>query len=125
MRGEHPIAPEMATPDMIRRPLRDLIAGLAQLPTTPSGELDYDEAAPDVLVSLAESAELAIQIMHQGLSAIGLLYAHTADQIAAGQIKAVHAAALGRLQAELGEQLPYIYRLSSECRRFTADYVGD
>lgn len=125
MRGKHPIPPEMATPDMIRRPLRDLIAGLAQLPTTRSGELDYDEADPDVLVSLAESAELAIQIMHQGLSAIGLLCAHTADQIAAGQIKAVHAAALGRLQAELGELLPYIYRLSSECRRFTTDYVGD
>jgi len=95
MKGKHPIAPQMATPDMIRRPLRDLIAALAQLPTTPSGEPDYDEAEPDVLVFLAESAELAVQIMHQGLSAIGLLYAHTADQIAAGQIKAVHAAALG------------------------------
>lgn len=121
----HPIAPEMATPDLIRRPLRDVITGLAQLPTKLSGEPDYDEADPDVLVRLAESTELALQIVHDGLASIGLLYAHTADQIAAGQIKAVHAAALGRLQAELGELLPYIYRLSSECRRFTADYVGD
>jgi len=125
MKGKHPIAPEMATPDLIRRPLRDLIAGLAQLPTTQSGEPDYDEADPDVLVRLAESAELAIQIMHQGLAAIGLLYAHTADQIAAGQIKAVHAAALGRLQAELGDLLPYIHKLASECRRYTADYESD
>lgn len=121
----HPIAPEMATPDLIRRPLRDVITGLAQLPTKLSGEPDYDEADPDVLVRLAESTELALQIVHDGLASIGLLYAHTADQIVEGSIKADHAAALGRLQAELGELLSYIHRLSSECRRYTADYAGD
>lgn len=125
MRGKHPIAPEMATPNLIRRPLRDLIAGLAQLPTTLSGDPDYSEADPDVLVNLAESAELVLQLVHDGLAAIGLLYAHTVDLIAEGHIKAAHAAALGRLQAELGELLPYIHRLSSECRRYTTDYVGD
>ncbi|WP_175657761.1 hypothetical protein [Burkholderia vietnamiensis] len=125
MKGKHPIAPEMASPDQIRRPLRDLIAGLAQLPTTLSGDPDYSEADPDVLVNLAESAELVLQLVHEGLTAIGLMYAHTANQIAAGNIKAAHAAALGRLQAELGELLPYIHRLSSECRRYTADYLGD
>ncbi|MBO7837753.1 hypothetical protein [Burkholderia pseudomallei] len=125
MRGEHPIASEMATPDMIRRPLRDLIAGLAQLPTTPSGEPDYSETDPAVLVDLAESAELVLQIVQEGLASIGLLYAHTANQIAEGNVNAAHAVAIGRLQVELGELLPCIYRLSSECRRYTADYVGD
>ncbi|ARK53183.1 MULTISPECIES: hypothetical protein [Burkholderia] len=125
MRGKHPIAPEMAMPDLIRRPLRDLITGLARVPTTLSGEPDYSETDPDVLVDLAESAELLLQIVHEGLAAIGLMYAHTADQIAEGHIKAAHAAALGRLQAELGELLPYIHRLLLECRRYTADYVGD
>lgn len=115
----------MATPNLIRRPLRDLIAGMTQLPTTLSGEPDYSEANPGVLVNLAESAELALRIVHDGLASIGLLYAHTADLIAEGHIKAAHAAALGRLQAELGEMLPYIHRLSSECRRYTTDYVGD
>lgn len=81
MRGKHPIAPEMATPNVIRRPLRDLITGLARVPTTLSGEPDYSETDPDVLVDLAEAAELAIQIMHEGLASIGLLYAHT-NQIA-------------------------------------------
>ncbi len=112
-------------PDMIRRPLRDLIAGLMQLPTELSGEPDYAEADPDVLVQLTKSVDLVMQIMHDGLASIGLLYAHTTDQIAEGHIKAAHAAALGRLQAELGELLLYIHRLSSECRRYTADYVGD
>ncbi|AOJ02697.1 hypothetical protein WS70_13395 [Burkholderia mayonis] len=125
MRGKHPIAPEMAKPNLIRRPLRDLIAGLVQLPTTLSGDPDYDEADPDVLVDLAESAELVLQLVHEGLAAIGLMYAHTANQIAEGHIKAAHAAAVGRLQVELGEVHPYIHRLSSECRRYTADYVGD
>lgn len=125
MRGKHRIAPEMAMPDLIRRPLRDLITGLARVPTTLSGEPDYSETDPAVLVDLAESAELLLQIVHEGLASIGLLYAHTANQIAEGNVNAAHAVAIGRLQVELGELLPCIYRLSSECRRYTADYVGD
>ncbi|RIV56481.1 hypothetical protein [Burkholderia pseudomallei] len=125
MRGQHPIAPEMATPNLIRRPLRDLTMGLARVPTTLSGEPDYSETDPDVLVDLAESAELVLQIVHEGLAAIGLLYAHTANQIAEGNVNTAHAVAIGRLQAELGELLPYIHRLLLECRRYTADYVGD
>ena len=74
MKGKHPLAPRMATPDMIRCPLRDFIAELAQLPMTQSGEPDYAEAEPDVLVSLAESAELAAQILYDGLASLGLLY---------------------------------------------------
>ncbi|WP_010105793.1 hypothetical protein [Burkholderia oklahomensis] len=48
-----------------------------------------------MLVDLAESVEQVLQIVHEGLVAIGLLYAHTANQIAEGYIKAAHAAALG------------------------------
>lgn len=84
MRGKHPIAPEMAMPDLIRRPRRDLITGLARVPTILSGEADYPETDPDVLVDLAESAEQVLQIVHEGLASIGLLYAHTANQIAEG-----------------------------------------
>lgn len=124
MKGKHPIAPEMATPDMIRRPLRDLIAGLAQLPTTPSGEPDYDKAESDVLVSLAESAELSLQILYEGLASMGLLYSLSAHQIEDGRVRAAHAAAVGHLQAEIGGLLPYLHWLSSECRRYTADYEG-
>lgn len=118
-----PIA--MASPDLIRRPLRDLLVQLPALPVTESGQPDYAAADPDVLVSLARSAELVLQIVHDGFSAIGLLHACTAQQIAHGDIGAQHAAAVGRLQVELGEVLAYAQTLSFECRRYTANYAGD
>lgn len=124
MKGKHPIAPEIASPDMIRRPLRDLLAGLAHIPTLPSGDPDYTEADPDVLVQIAECAELTLQIMYDGLASMGLLYSLSAHQIEDGNIRATHAAAVGRLQAEIGGLLLYLFRLSSECRRYTADYEG-
>jgi hypothetical protein len=125
MTGSFPTAPQTASPELIRRPLRDLLAGLPLLPVTQSGQPDYAAADPDVLVSLARSAELVLQIVHNGFSAIGLLHACTAQQIAHGDIGANHAVAVGRLQVELGEVLAYALALSFECRRYTADYVGD
>jgi hypothetical protein len=76
--------------------LRDLFAGLPMLPVTESGKPDHAAADPDVLVSLARSAELVLQIVHNGFSAIGLLRACTSQQIAHGDIGAKHAAAVGR-----------------------------
>ena len=118
-------APQMASPDLIRRPLRDLLAGLPTLPVTESGQPDYAAADPAVLVSLARSAELVLQIVHDGFSAIGLLHACTAQQIAHGDIGAQHAVAVGRLQVELGEVLAYAQTLSFECRRYTANDTAD
>ena len=119
-----PVSPATATMNLIRRPLRDLLQLLPALPVTASGEPDYAEANPDLLVSLAESAELVLQIVHGGFSAIGLLQASTAQQITDSKVGAEHAAALGRLLVELGEVLLYVHSLSIECRRYTADYVG-
>ena len=125
MTGVFPTAPQMASPELIRRPLRDLLAGLPLLPVNASGQLDYVQAEPDLLVQLAESAELVLRIVHGGFSAIGLLYACTAGQIANGDIEVPHAVAIGRLQIELCEVLAYAQTLSFECRRYTADYVSD
>jgi hypothetical protein len=122
--GKHPIAPEMAALGLVCRPLRDLMAGLAGLPMQSSGEPDLTDIDPDFLVKLAESGELAMRILHDGLAAIGLLYAHTAPMIANGQIDVAYVVALGRLQVELAEVLPFIHKLSVECRRYTADYVS-
>jgi hypothetical protein len=118
-----PVSAAAASMNLIRRPLRDLLRQLPSLPVTASGEPDYAEANPDLLVSLAESAELVLQIVHGGFSAIGLLQASTAQQVADGKVGAEHAAALGRLLVELGEVLAYVHGLSVECRRYTADYV--
>lgn len=120
-----PISPAAASMALIQRPLRDLLRQLPLLPVTQSGEPAWAEADPDLLVSLAESAELGLQIVHGGFSAIGLLQSHTAQQIEDGEIKAAHARAVGRLLVELGELLAYAQALAVECRRHTADYVGN
>jgi hypothetical protein len=125
METSFPVSPAAASMNLIRRPLRDLLRQLPSLPVTASGEPDYAEADPDLLVGLAESAELTLQIVHGGFSAIGLLQSHTAQQIENGDLKAVHAAALGRLLVELGEMLAFSQELAVECRRYTADYVGN
>lgn len=75
-----------------------------------------------MLVRLAESRGLVLQIVHERLASIGMLYLYLAPLIAEGNVRTGHVAALGRLQAELGGVLPCIHRLSSECRRYTADY---
>lgn len=118
-----PISATAVFMNLIRRPLRDLLRQLPSLSVAASGEPDY--ADPDLLVNLAESAELVLQIVHGGLSAIGVLHASTAQQIAGGEVGATHAAALGRLLVELGEMLLHVHGLSIECRRYTADYVPD
>ncbi|WP_028229072.1 hypothetical protein [Paraburkholderia ferrariae] len=120
-----PVSPAAASLSLIRRPLRDLLRQLPSLPVTASGEPNYAEADPNLLVNLAESAELVSQIVHGGFSAIGVLQASTAQQIEGGEVSATHAAALGRLLVELGEMLLHVHGLSIECRRYTADYVPD
>jgi hypothetical protein len=119
----HPLPGTDDSGRTIRRPLRDLLAGLPLLPVTPAGEPDYARADPDVLVHLAESVELVLQIGHDGLAAIGLLYAHAAHRIADGVIGPGHIAALGRLQVELCEALSHVYRLGTACRQYTSDYT--
>jgi len=120
-----PEAPAEASMNIIRRPLRDLLRHLPSLPIGASGEPVWAAADPDLLVSLAESAELVLQIVHSGFAAIGLLQSHTSQQIEDGELKATHAAALGRLVVELGEVLAYAQALAVECRRYTADYVNN
>ncbi|AXL50894.1 hypothetical protein DSC91_003301 [Paraburkholderia caffeinilytica] len=106
---------------MIRRPLRDLLRQLPSLPVTEGGQPDYVAADPDLLVRLAESAELALQIVHGGFSAIGLQQSYTAQQIGGGEIRTSHPAAVGRLMVEHGEGPAYAQALLFECRRHTAD----
>ncbi|MCA8275035.1 hypothetical protein LGN17_21350 [Burkholderia sp. AU30280] len=123
--GRFPVSPAMARPEQrICRPLRDLIEGLTLLPVGPYGEPDYAEADSDVLVKLAEAAGMAIQIVHDGLASVGILHAHSTQQINDGHPRIVHAVALGRLQIELCELLSHAYGLGIDCRRYTADYVA-
>ncbi|ODQ40795.1 hypothetical protein [Burkholderia ubonensis] len=123
--GRFPVSPAIAWPEQaIRRPLCDLIAGLTLLPVKPCGEPDYAEADSDVLVKVAEAAEMAIQIIHDGLTSIEILHAHSTQQINDGHLRIAHTVVLGRLQIELCEVLSYAYRLGIDCRQHTTDYVA-
>jgi hypothetical protein len=102
--------------------LCNLLKLLPLLPVTGAGVPDYTEADSDLLVRLAESAELALQIIHDGLASIGILHTYTAHQICDEGVRASHAAVLGRLQVELGEVLS-AYQLGTTCRRYTSDHV--
>lgn len=66
MTGTYPAAPAMVSPDLLRRPLRDLLGRLPVLPVNESGQPDFAAAEPDLLVELAESAELLPCIVHDG-----------------------------------------------------------
>jgi hypothetical protein len=92
-----------ASLDTIRRPLKDLLAELPLLPVLLAGDPNYEGADPELLLRLAEHAELSLQIIRGGVAAMGLLQPYAAQHIENGDTKANHATALGRLLVELGE----------------------
>ena len=110
---------------ILRGPLRNLLRQRPSLLVTEGGRPDFVAAHPDLLVSLAEPAELALQIVNGEFSAIGLQQSNTAQQIDDGEIWVSRTAAVGRLMVEHGEVLAYAQALSFECRRHTADFIGN
>lgn len=106
-----------------RRPLHDLFLALPLLPVTESREIDYAAADPQALLRIAACTEAAMQTIHLGLSAIGLLFAHAAPQIETNDISGGPVAAVGWLMADLGEIIAFAQELAMACRAHTADYV--
>jgi hypothetical protein len=80
----------MASPDLLRRPLRDPLGRLPVLPVNESGQPDFAAAEPDQLAGLARSADLLPRIVHNGFLAIGLLLAFTAPRGANDDIALTH-----------------------------------
>lgn len=105
------------------RPLRDLLLSMPYLSVTPEAEIDYAAADPALLVQLAEDAEITLNTIHRGVSAIGLLMAYTAPESETRDLSADVTEALGFLLAELGDFAAVAHCLSAACRRFTADYA--
>lgn len=104
------------------RPMRDLLERLPRLPQTPKQEIDFQAAAPDLLVAIAEDAETAMSVMHMGIGAIGQLLAHSAVVIEDGTVSADCVESLGFLISELGDLAARCMTLAARCRRETADY---
>lgn len=106
-----------------RRPMRDLLLQLPLLSVTPSGEIDYEAADPDLLVQIADNAEISMRTIHLGLSAIGVLLAHAAPELDTGDITANVVEALGWAICEWSDAAATINCLAVASRRYTADYA--
>ncbi|CAN5556869.1 hypothetical protein BH10PSE16_BH10PSE16_38840 [soil metagenome] len=106
------------------RPFRELLTLLPLIPTSEQGELDWEAAEPDVLVRLADAAEMAQRVINLGVSAIGNLLAYAAPEIETGEVSANTVEALAWLLAELGDGAAVCFELSAPCRQHTADYTG-
>lgn len=105
------------------RPMRDFLLQLPLLTVTPELDIDYAAADPALLVQLADNSETAMRTIHLGLSAVGLLMAHSAPEIETGDISGDATEALGWLLAELGEFAATAHCISVACRKHTADYA--
>lgn len=112
----------LCTTTQAMRPMRDLLLQLPLLTVTRELDIDYAAADPALLVQLADNAETAMRTIHLGLSAVGLLLAHSAPEIETRDISADATEALGWLMAELGEFAAVAHCIAIACRRHAADY---
>ena len=85
--------------------------------------IQYEEADAFLLVQIAENAEVAMNTIHLGLSAVGHILARAAPEVETGEISGDATEALGWLLAELGDFAATAFCLSAACRRHTADFA--
>jgi len=107
----------------LTRPLRDLLLQLPHLTLTAELDIDYSAAEPALLAQLADNAEIVMRISHMGISAMGMLLAHSAPEIEVREIPGDAVEAVGWLMAELGEFAAIAQCIAVACRRHTADYA--
>lgn len=105
-----------------QRPLRDLLHRLPRLPMLGSQEIDFATADAEVLVAIADNAEITVNVLQQGIGAIGHLLAHSAVVIEDGTISADCIENIGFLLAELGDAGAHFMTLAAQCRHETHDY---
>ena len=86
--------------------MRDLLLQLPLLTARPGEAIQYEEADPFLLVQIAENAEVAMNTIHLGLSAVGQILARAAPEVETGEISSDATEALGWLLAELGDLRP-------------------
>jgi hypothetical protein len=105
------------------RPMRDLLLQLPLLTASPGEAIQYEEADAFLLIQIAENAEVAMNTIHLGLSAVGQILARAAPEVETGEISGDATEALGWLLAELGDFAATAFCLSAACRRHTADFA--
>ena len=105
------------------RPMRDLLLGLPILAAIPGETILYEDSDPDLLVQLADQAEIIGNTINLGLVAIGHVMACAAPEIECGDVPGDTVEALGYLLAELSDFAAVAFTLSQACRRYTYDHA--
>ena len=84
----------MATEQPSTRPMRELLLQLPLLPTTSDHRIDYEAADADLLLELADKAEIVMNTINLGLSTVGTILAHASPEVGS-EISAYTIEALG------------------------------
>lgn len=105
------------------RPMRDFLLGLPILAAVPGETILYEDSDPDLLVQLADQAEIIGNTINLGLVAIGHVMACAAPEIECGEVPGDTVEALGYLLAELSDFAAVAFTLSQACRRYTYDHA--
>ncbi|WER45121.1 hypothetical protein CupriaWKF_12465 [Cupriavidus sp. WKF15] len=90
------------------------------MPINPAGAFDYEAADPQILVRLADDAELTLWTMHRAVAAIGQLIVHAAPQIEVANGHPLEA--IGWLLVDVGKFCVFAQDLAIHCRSHTYDY---
>lgn len=106
----------------LKRPTRDLLLQLPLLTANGKSEIDYAVSDPALLLQLAGNAEIVVDTIHRGFSAIGQILAHAAPEVG-NEISTDSMESLGWFMAEISDLAATAFVLSTACHRHTADYV--
>ena len=104
------------------RPARDLLRQLPLLATRPAFRVDYEAADAALLLALAENGETVINAFQLGLSALGVILAHSSPEVGS-EISSETIEALGWFMAETADIAAALLVLTRACRHYTADYT--
>jgi len=111
-----------------QRPLRDLILLLPHMQARRVGgefHIDWQSAAPELLIQLGRNAEITQRTVNRGVAAIGRLLVGVSPEVGLGEISADCIESLGWLLGELGDLGCTANEILTACQRYTSDYSPD
>ncbi|MFA6917187.1 MAG: hypothetical protein WC222_12405 [Parachlamydiales bacterium] len=111
-----------------QRPLRDLILLLPHIQARRVGgefHIDWQSAAPELLLQLGHNAEITQRTVNRGVAAIGRLLVAVSPEVGLGEIPADCVESIGWLLAELGDLGSTSTEILTACQRYTSDYSPD
>lgn len=111
-----------------QRPLRDLILLLPHMQARRVGgefHIDWQSAAPELLIQLGRNAEITQRTVNRGVAAIGRLLVGVSPEVGLGEISSDCVESLGWLLGELGDLGCTANEILTACQRYTSDYSPD